>query len=209
MGWNSEFRYPGVPPDNRHKDLRAALSLRTRTRKMVPDRPKGKKERGRRPCGITAERVNHSKGKALEKFLDALGGAHKFSARQKLLFMDSTKHGGLEVLATWRQSQVEGWLQVGSWRIFNGSFTDAETGETFGPSGRFVFKEIDGLLKPVQWELELSREERFHYLPQSHPLHPNRKLPKRVSPGNRVAAPVANGEEALAMFSRALKKSRQ
>jgi hypothetical protein len=180
---------------------------------MVPDRPKGKKERGKRPCGVTAERVNHSKGKAIDKFIANLEETFgsKFSDYQIQCFADSTKHGGLELLAKFRQSKVEGWKRVGSWKIFLGSYTDYETGEEFDHKGRYIYKLIDGEMRTVQWEMELTEKERLLYLPKNHPLYPGKKEAKKRLKGDNIApaARVADPSAALAMFSKALETSRR
>lgn len=212
MAWNSEFRIEGVPEDKRHASMGDAEALRRRVRRMTPGRPLGKKERGKKPCGITLNRVNHSQGRALERFLKSLGGDN-WSEREKLLLMDSRPHGGFEVLATWRQERVEGWVEVGSWKVFQGDFTDAETGEEFDHKGRYIFKKVGGVWVTVDWALELSASEREMFLPKSHPLHPKFGKGKvktlgRIKPGNRIVAPVANTEIALAMFSKSLVKGR-
>jgi len=210
VAWNSEFRIKGIPIDRRHESMEEAEACRQRVKRMVPDRPHGKKEKGGgKPCGRTMERINHSKGKALEKFLESLGGADGFTERTKLQMMDSTKYDGLELVGRWRQKQVEGWEKVGSWRIFHGEFQDAETGEEFDHKGRYIFKKCPetGEMIRVQWELELSMKERKLFLPMSHPLYPGGKPGKKKSRGGRVtAAAVSDPTVALAAFGRSLKK---
>ena len=210
MAWNSEFRVKGVPADWRHRSFQDAEACKHRVKKMIPDRPHGKKEKGGgRACGRTMERVNHSKGKALERFLESLGGADGFTERTKLLMMDSTKYDGLELVGRWRQEQVEGWEKVGSWRIFHGEFQDAETGEEFDHKGRYIFKKCaeTGEMIRVQWEMELSMEDRKMFLPKSHPLYPGGTGKKKPS-GGRVltASAVSDPTIALAAFGRSLKK---
>jgi len=188
-GWNLLFRNEGTPDDTRHANFEEAEACRRRVRRMTPDRTKGKKESGgRRPNPITAERIVHSQGKLFEKFIESLGvAAEGWTDYQKLQLMDSRKNGGLEVFATWKQSRVEGWRVVGSWKVFRGSFQDAETGEKFDHKGFYIFKKDEnGEWVTVQWEMELTVKERGYYLPKSHPLNPLGKGKKKSRKGGRV-----------------------
>ena len=112
MAWNNDFRIKNVPKDERYDSIEDAERSRRRVRRMVPNRNKGKKETGgRRPNYITAERINHSKGKKFDQFLEVMGFTG-LSDPEKLALMDSSKLGGSEVFAQWKQREHEAWVPV-------------------------------------------------------------------------------------------------
>ncbi len=112
----SKWRVKGVPEDDRFDSIKDAIKRQKTVQGWKPQRLKSRREaRSKRPCPETAERVHHSRGKKWKEFIQRMG--NNFSEQEALMMMDSSKIGGNEVFAKWKQREYEAWKTIDTVRI--------------------------------------------------------------------------------------------
>jgi phage/plasmid primase-like uncharacterized protein len=112
----NEWRIKGIPEDDRFDSIKDAIKRQKTVQSWKPQRLKSRREaRSKRPCRETAERVHHSRGKKWAEFIQRLG--NNFSEQEALRMMDSSRIGGNEVFATWKQREYEAWRTIDTVRI--------------------------------------------------------------------------------------------